>query len=490
MLKMLTNCLRPTGSNSPCYSSFSRVQVNESKSRKCLICFGSFELHLDSGELFKRGRHKIRLQKQPLDILAVLLERSGEVVTREELKQRVWPTDTIVDFDRGVNRAIKKIRDALSDSTAKPRFIETLHRRGYRFIGSIEQRNTATDADRSEDIPSIGVLPFVTMDHNIETDYLGEGISETITNNLSKLSRLRVAPRTTMLRSRGPDLNAQRIGRESNIQNLLTGKVIQNSGAVRVQAELVSTTDGRQLWGRHYTHALSGIFDIEAEIAREITEALQVQLSDEDRFRFGKRDTRNDEAYRLYLQGRYLWNRRVAPRAVECFDRATKADPNFVLAWAGLANAYLMYFAYQIAAPAESVRRAMESALTALRLDPSTAEAHACLGFVKSFYDWDWQTGEQHFRRAIELDAGLGTAQAWFAHALSARNRNDEAGAVLAKALENEPASPVVHVVAVQTLLQVGSGKEALEVCRKSVRSRPSSGGRFVGAGFGTRRSR
>ncbi len=340
--------------------------MNEAKMRSCLICFGSFELHLDSGELFKRGRHKIRLQKQPFDILAALLERPGEVVTREELKQRAWPTDTIVDFDRGLNRAIKKIRDALSDSIGKPRFIETLHRRGYRFIGSIDQRDTATEPDRSEGIPSIGVLPFMCVDNNVEGDYLGEGISETITNSLSKLSRLCVAPRTTMLRSRGPDLNPQKIGRESNIQNLLTGKVIQNAGAVRVQAELVSTLDGRQLWGKHYTHALSGIFDIEAEIAREITEALQVQLTDEDRLRFGERHTLNDEAYRLYLQGRYLWNRRVAPRAIECFDQATKADPNFALAWAGLANAYLVYFAYQIAAPAESVQRAKESALIAL----------------------------------------------------------------------------------------------------------------------------
>lgn len=237
---------------------------------------------------------------------------------------------------------------------------------------------------------------------------------------------------------------------------------------MRVQAELVSITDGRQLWGRHYTHAPSGIFDIEAEIAREITEALQVQLTDEDRFRFSKRHTLNEEAYRLYLQGRHFWNRRVAPRAVECFDQATKADPNFSLAWAGLANAYLMYFAYQIAAPAKAVQKAKESALIALRIEPSTPEAHACLGFVKSFHDWDWQTGEQHFRRAIELDAGLGTAQAWFAHALSARNRNDEAGAVLAQALENEPASPAVHVVAVQTLLQIGRRKEALELCRKA----------------------
>ncbi len=434
----------------------------------CPICFGSFELHLDSGELFKRGRHKIRLQKQPFDILAALLARPGEVVTREELKQRVWPADTIVDFDRGVNRAIKKIRDALSDSTGKPRFIETLHRRGYRFIGSIEQRYTGTETDRPEGIPSIGVLPFVSVDNNIETDYLGEGISETITNSLSKLSRLRVAPRTTMLRSRGLDLSPQNIGRESNIQHLLTGKIIQNAGTVRVQAELVSTIDGRQLWGRHYTHALSGIFDIEAEIAQEITAALQVQLTDEDRFRFSKRHTLNDEAYRLYLQGRYFWNRRVAPRAIECFEQATQADPNFALAWAGLANAYAMYFAYQIAAPAESVQRAKESASIALRIDPATAEAHACLGFVKSFYDWDWQAGEQHFRRAIELDPGLGTTQAWFAHALSARNRNDEASAVLAKALENEPASPALYVVAVQTLLQVGHRKEALEVCRKA----------------------
>lgn len=439
--------------------------MKEAQMRSRLICFGNFELHLDSGELFKKGRHKVRLQRQPFEILAALLERPGEVVTREELKQRIWPADTFVDFNRGVNRAIKKIRDALNDSTARPRFIETFHRRGYRFIGSIEQRYAVTKTDRPEDNPSIGVLPFVSASGNAETEYLGEGIAESITNSLSKLSHLSVAPRTTMLRFRAPDLNPQEIGRESNVQNLLTGKVIQKAGAVRVQAELVSTVDGRQLWGKHYTHTLSGIFEIEAEIAREIAEALHVQLTDEDRLRFGKRHTCNDEAYRLHLQGRYLWNRRMAPRAMECFDQATKADPNFASAWAGLANAYLLYFAFQIAAPAESVQKVKASATTALEIDPSTAEAHGCLGFVKSFYDWDWQAGERHFRRAIELDAGLGTVQAWFAHALSVRNRNHEAGAVLTEALRNEPASPTVHVVAAQTLLQLGRHKEAVEVC-------------------------
>jgi TolB-like protein len=435
-----------------------------------IICFGSFELRLDSRELFKRG-HKVKLQGQPFNLLVVLAERPAEVVTRERLKGTIWSEDTFVDFDRGLNRAIKKIREALGDSAAKPRFIETLHRRGYRFIGNIQPESGAPAAIEHglEHTRSIGVLPFVNIDGSAETEYLAEGITEAITNKLSMLPHLLVVPRTTMLRFGCRNSSLQRIGNEAKIRHVVTGTVLQQRNVAKVQAELVSTFEGRQLWGKQYRRGVEEIGDIEAELAADIAGSLQVHLTDGDSERLHKYRTVNHEAYRLYLQGRYFWNRRFAQRALECFDEATRIDPNYALAWAGVANAYTLYFAFQIASPTESVQKVKQSASIALRIDASSADAHACLGFVNSFYDWDWAAGEFRFRRAIDLDPHLGIAQAWFAHSLSSRGRNGEAAAVLTKALDSEPSSPTLHVVAAQTLLQLGLYQDAFGVCRKAL---------------------
>ncbi|MDQ2841918.1 MAG: winged helix-turn-helix domain-containing protein [Acidobacteriota bacterium] len=450
------------------------------------ICFGSFELRLDSGELFKRG-HKIRLQGQPFDLLVALVERPAEVVNREQLKAAIWPKDTVVDFDRGLNRAVKKIRGALGDSAAKPRFIETLHRRGYRFIGNLQPESTphGTTGRGWEDTLSIGVLPFVNIDGSAETEYLAEGITEAITNKLSAISNLLVAPRTTMLRFRCRNIPLRRIGNEAKIHHVVTGTVAQQHNTARVQTELVSTFDGRQLWGKQYRRSVAEVGSIEAELAADVAESLQVHLTDEDRAKLHKQPhTVNADAYRFYLQGSYFWNRRFAQRALECFDQATKIDPSYPLAWAGVANAYTLYFAFQIAPPGQSVQKVKDSAAAALRIDPSTADAHACLGFVNSFYDWDWTAGEHHFRKAMDLDPHLGTAQAWFAHALSSRGRNEEALGVLTRALESEPASSTVHAIVAQTLVQLGLGQDAIGVCRKALDLDPTSALALWALGF------
>jgi TolB-like protein len=284
-----------------------------------MVHFGVFEVDLRAGELRRQGI-KIRLQDQPFQILQILLEHPGEIVTREELRQRIWPADTFVDFEKGLYNAIKRLREALSDSAENPRFVETLPRRGYRFLETV----AGTMAEASA---SVAVLPFLNLSADPENEFFADGMSEEIISALMQIKNLHVAARTSSFSFKGKHVDLRVIGEQLNVRTVLEGSVRRAGSHVRITAQLVSVSDGYHLWSEKYDREMKDIFQIQDEIARSIAERLKVTLEGDRPL--VKAGTNNLEAYQLYVKGRALFFQRGTRlrRSLECFKRAVELDP-------------------------------------------------------------------------------------------------------------------------------------------------------------------
>src|SRR5271169_672084 len=335
--------------------------LGEADPRSRVVRFGPFELDVRAGELKKRGC-KILLQEQPFQVLLMLLERPGDVVLREEIRKKLWPNDTFVQFAPGINAAIQRLREALGDSADEPRYVETVARRGYRLLEKVKSNGSPMDrrAGETDSAPSsslisaasiaqgkslnsIAVLPFANAGRDPDGDYLSDGITENIINSLSKIAGLRVTPRSTVFRYKRKVSDPQAIGSELKVGTVLVGRVTQRKGALVVSAELIDVTEGSQLWGERYNRNLTDLYKVEEEIARKISESLRVKLSGEEKERLTKRFTENSEAYQFYLRGRYCWNRRTAEdirKGYRYFQQAIEKDAGYALAYSGLADCY------------------------------------------------------------------------------------------------------------------------------------------------------
>ena len=491
------------------------------------IRFGIFEVDLQAGELRRRGL-KVQLQQQPFQILAMLLECSGEVVTREEIQKRLWPTDTFVDFDRGLNRATNRLRESIGDEAGNPRFIETLPRRGYRFIGQIEKldggRNTAelvsgqddaVSTNRSRHLPSFGrararigfaiaiiilgllalaawffflrprdgaiqsvaVLPFINASADSNVEYLSDGITESLINNLSQLPNLRVMARSTVFRYKGKDIDPQKIGNDLNVQAVLSGRLLQQGNVLVIQAELMDVKTGTQLWGGQFNRSVESVLALQYDLSSEIAEKLRLKLTGDEKQRLAKRYTEDAEAYQFYLKGRYYWNKRSPEgtrKAVSYFQQAIDKDPSYALAYAGLADAYTYLSFFNLAPPRDAMPRAKAAAMKALEIDEHLAEAHVSLGYISFAYDWEWSAAGQHFDQALALNPTLTRAHNFYPLYLSSRGMSQQALAVAKSALDLDPASPSVsHYLALQLYL-ARQFDQAIEQCHKTLELDPN----------------
>jgi len=325
---------------------------------------------------------------------------------------------------------------------------------------------------------SIAVLPFQNLSSDANAEYLSEGISEALINSLSELQRLRVVARSTAFHYKGKDLDPRRVGRELQVAAVLTGRLRQAQDALSVQVDLVDTATGAELWGEEYHRKVSDVIAVKQTIARDVTEKLKLKLSGEEQRRLAKGDSTNTEAYRLYLRGRYFWNKRTPggmKQAITEFQQAIEHDPNFALGYVGLADCYTGLTFYNFAAPHEAMPKAKESAIKAVLLDNTVAEAHASLGHILMNYDWDWPRAEKEFKRSIELKPDYATAHQWYAiHYLTATGRLEEAVQEMRKALELEPASLVMNTFMGATLCYAGRYDEAIDQCRRTVEMDPN----------------
>jgi TolB-like protein/Tfp pilus assembly protein PilF len=415
--------------------------------------FGEFELDMSAYEL-RRGGQPVHLERHPMDLLILLVERRGQLVSRADIVKRLWNPGVFVDIEMGVHTAIRKLRQALRDSRESPAFVETISGKGYRFIAPV---NSVLLGRQQEAIESVAVLPFANDSADPDAEYLSDGITETLINNLSQIGNLRVVARTTMFRYQGKDIDPQKAGNDLHVRAVVSGRLLQRGSTLIVRAELMDVATGAQLWGGQYNRKSEDVFALQEDLSREISEKLRLQLTGDEKQRLTKRYTEDAEAYRLYLKGRYHWNKRSPAglqKALEYFRQALDKDPAYSLAYAGLADAYAYLSFFNVLAPREAMPKAKTAAVKGLEIDKDLAEAHVSLGYVSFTYDGDWPAAGKHFEQAFALNPAYSIAHTFYAFYLSSLGRSDEALQVAKRALDLDPASPAVsHSLAVQLYL-------------------------------------
>jgi len=389
-----------------------------------------------------------------MDLLILLVERHRQLVWRADIAKRLWDPGVFVDVEMGVNTAVRKVRQALRDSRESPAFIETISGKGYRFIAPVD---AAPLGRHQEAIESVAVLPFANDSADPDGEYLSDGITETLINSLSQIWNLRVVARSTVFRYKGKDIDPQKAGNDLHVRAVVSGRLLQRGNTLIVRAELMNVATGGQLWGGQYNRKPEDVFALQDDLSREISEKLRLQLTGEERQRLTKRYTEDSEAYRLYLKGRYHWNKRSPEglqKAVEYFQQALDKDPAYSLAYAGLADTYAYLSFFNVVAPREAMPKAKTAAVKGLEIDKALAEAHVSLGYISFTYDGDWPAAGKHFEQALALNPAYTRGHTFYPFFLSSIGRSEEALEVAKGALDLDPASPAVsHSLAVQLYL-------------------------------------
>jgi TolB-like protein/DNA-binding winged helix-turn-helix (wHTH) protein len=487
--------------------------------------FGAYEFDPRTAELRKQGI-RIRLEGQPLSILTMLMERPGELVTREEIQRNLWPADTFVDFEHSLNSAIKRLRTALNESANTPRYIETLPGRGYRFITSLNGASPtpATAGERelravanlpSADLPSgvrhwrsllviacgllalaslaalgwrylphksfvsgprpvirsLAVLPLENLSGDASQEFFADSMTDALITDLAQIGSLRVISRTSIMRYKGVRKPLPEIARELGVDGIVEGTVLLSARHARITSQLIYAPSDQHLWARSYESDRSDIVTLQGEVAEAIAGEVRAAVTPEERSHLAKRPTDSPEAYQLYLQGRYSWNlrtRRGIKKSIDFFQQAVEKDPNFALAYAGLADAYNFSNILGALAPKESSPEAEAAAVKALMLDPQLAEAHTALGLVKSHYHFDLPGAQREFLKAIELNPNYANAHLFYSGGyLTPMGRHEEAIAEMKKALELDPLSPALNNYMGMAYLLAGDyGKSAQQLQR------------------------
>lgn len=419
-----------------------------------VLRFDVFELDVRAGELRKRGT-KLRLQGQPLQVLATLLKRAGELVTREELRAEIWPADTFVDFDHSLHNAVARIRETLGDSADAPRYIETLPRRGYRFIERVDEVKAEANTsplrhNRDGDvrrIQALAVLPLEDLSGERGHEYFADGMTEALITCLAKIKALRVISRTSAMQYKGVRKSLPQIARELNVDAVIEGSVLRSGERVRITAQLIHSSD-QHLWAESYERDYRDILLLQSEIARQVANKVRIVLTPEERDRLGIARQVNPEAHELYLKARHFWNKRTEEnvrKALSYFHQAIDNDPTYAQGYAGLADSYNILGYYNALSPNEAYPKGKAAALKALELDDALAEPHAALAVVKRDFEWDWSGAEAEFLRAIELNPGYVEAYHWRSTLLSMLGRHAEALREKKKALAMDPLSVVIR---------------------------------------------
>jgi TolB-like protein/DNA-binding winged helix-turn-helix (wHTH) protein/Tfp pilus assembly protein PilF len=502
------------------------------------IRFGVFELDLRSGELQKQGR-KIRLEGQPVQVLICLLESPGELVTREELHRKLWPADTFVNFEHGLNAAVKRLRQALNDSADNPRFVETLPRRGYRFIAPVqvipvsgevppasapdplpegidqEQVNPSEATVISEHqrwphlwkalglllllvlgvstaliirsrsrlpvIRSLAVLPLENLSGDASQDYFSDGMTDELITELGQIAGLRVISRTSMMTYKGARKSIPQIALELNVDAVVEGTVLRSGNQVRITAQLIQAEDDKHLWARSYEGEVRDTFSLQNEVARAIATQIRTKLNAPEDGALRNAKVANPEAYEAYLKGRYFWNKRTGgglTEAIRYFTQAIDADPNYARAYAGLADSYALAgdWKYGVLAPREAYPKAKAAAAKAIALDSTLGEAHISLAFCLDGFDWNWESGGREYKRGIELSPDYATGHDWYGWHLAEFGRNDEAIAEVETAVSLDPLSLIIGADLAEEFVIAHRFEQAITQSKKTMTLDPFFG--------------
>ena len=465
------------------------------------IRFGEdFEFDLHAYRLCRSGRI-LKLERIPAEVLAVLIERQGQLVSREQIVERIWGKGAFLDTDNSINGAIRKVRQVLKDDPEQPRFIQTVTGKGYRFIAPVTEadlpRPAAVPNLRPVVVPSrtaksairrwpvllgtaivliavlglylrrshsqgrtlspagrvmLAVLPFENLTGDPSQDYFSDGMTEELIAELGNLDpqHLGVIARTSVMQYKHNTKPLDQIGRELGIQYTLEGSVRRDSGKLRITAQLIQLRDQTHLWARQYDREPGNLLVLQREIAQEIADEIQLRIGGHEQINSAEQlalSPKASEAYELYLKGRYFSNKRTMQglqQAIEYFQEAVDKDPAYARAYAGLAEAYALMGGYSGLPPTEFISKARAAAQRALQLDERLPEAHTALAVIAQTYDWDWPTAEKEYKRAIQLNPNYATAHHWYAECLALQGRFDEAFPQIENARQLDPLSLII----------------------------------------------
>ncbi len=433
----------------PAYMSPEQAEGKPVDARSDLFAFGSLLYEMVTGQRAFHGASKLStlsaiLKEEPQPVSAVVADAPRDlekIITRCLRKD---PARRFQDTD-DLKIALAELKEALP--TPKP------SRRGWILaLAAVAMSAVPVTyfAARARPIDSLAVMPFINVGADPNTEYLSDGITENLINNLSQLPKLRVVPRSLAFAYKGKEMDPRKVGQELHVRSILTGRVVRRGDSLNIQTELVDVGEVSQLWGQQYDRKFTEILAVQEDIARQISKKLRLRPSGEEQQRLGKRSTENTEAYQLFLKGRYYWNRRtpeMLKKANEYFQQAIEKDPGYGLAYAGLAQSYALFSWYGVQSPGESCPKAKAAAVKALEIDESLAGAHAALGWIKMFCDWDWPGSEREFKRALEINPSDGTTRMWHGAYFEAMGRLEEAIAEDKRGLEAEPFSPMINAV-------------------------------------------
>jgi TolB-like protein/Tfp pilus assembly protein PilF len=383
----------------------------------------------------------VRIQEQPFQILAVLLERPGEIATRGEIRKALWPGNEFGDFDHAINVAVKKLRDALRDKASNPRFVETVGRRGYRFIGSLHEEVQQASASA---IRSIAVLPLQNLSSDPAQEYLADGVTDALITNLAKIGSLRVVSRTSVMQYKGVRKSLPVIADELKVDAMVEGSIQRHGDRLRIIVQLLEARNDRHLWADSYDCDFQDLLIVQSQVARDLSEHIKVKLTPQEQAQLAMRRCVNPKAYEAFLKAWYLMNKVTEEgfrKAIGFFQQAIEKDPGYAPAYAGLADAYTSLAVIGGAAPREVFPSAKAAALRALEIDSTVGEAHLSLALITWRYDWDWVSAEPQFKRAIELNPRDAVARRRYASYLYGSGRIDESLVQLMIAQTDDPLS-------------------------------------------------
>jgi TolB-like protein/DNA-binding winged helix-turn-helix (wHTH) protein/Tfp pilus assembly protein PilF len=489
------------------------------------ICFGPFELDTKAGEL-RRGGRRVRLQEKPLKLLQALVEQPGETLSRDELRTRLWPPPLVVDFDNGLNNAANKLRAVLGDSPSAPRYIETVGRRGYRFIGEVAAHAPASDvaahaaapdgwlpAPRKSTTPrralqimagaglvaagaglaawllrppppvasdgrieSLAVLPLDNLSSDPEQEYFSDGMTEALIAQLAGVRSLRVMSRQSSMRFKNSASPMPAIAKELGVEGIIEGTVLRTGDRVRISVQLVHGPSDTHVWAEQYERPLDDVLALQAEIAQAVAAEVRAALTPQDEERLARPADIDAEAYDLYLRGRHLWSLRTEDglrRSLEYFERVIALAPQFAPAHAAVAEAYgpLGYLGFM--SPDEATPRMKAAALRALELDPNLVEGWTALGACAAFHEWRWEEGERHFERAVSLGPNYSTAFGWYGLLFENTGRQAENLAARRRAFELDPLWVGTGAAYGQALFFAGQADEGIAQLERTLELDP-----------------
>jgi TolB-like protein/DNA-binding winged helix-turn-helix (wHTH) protein/lipopolysaccharide biosynthesis regulator YciM len=503
--------------------------------KKRFLEFGEFRIDLDERRLLRNGQ-TVMVTPKAFDTLLVLVENHGRLIEKDELMQIVWP-DTFVE-EAGLTRNISSLRKALGEAPGETLFIETIPRRGYRFIAPVKELwleddrgaqavgegTPSTTFETTREAPgpdaatararaltpvivalsaavvllaiivvyffagdisspsvsspkarTMAVLPFRVLGADSENEHLGIGMTDTLITRLSNVKEIRVRPTSSVLKFASTDDDALSVGKALGVDAVLEGSIQRAGDRIRVTVRLMTVQDNTPLWAGQFDEDFKDILAIQDSISERVSSALALRLTAEDRSRLARHHTENAEAHQIYLKGRYFWNRRTREgyrKAIEMFNQAIEKDPSYALAWAGLADCYVL--GGDAKSTEEAFSKAKEAAQKAISLDNTLAEAHTAFALTRMAYDWNFAAAEEEFRRAIALNPNYPTAHHWYADCLILMGRQDEAIASIRRAQELDPLSLIIGRDAGRVFYFARRYDQAIEQCRKTLELDPN----------------